>query len=274
MGVLRYFITSKAKRNLLKFFFGSDGAYYTREVARLTGEPLNAVRRELGYMEKAGLLASYMQGNQKYYQVVKEFPLLAEWKKIILETDDTGTPSRRKPAAALVKEQQDLSAVEGETVTTPEPPDISPIIPGAQVIMNHLPAEAPKKAETPPAEAERIATTRESRAQETASTVASLTEYLKEQFDDVATIALAVIHGDAAKSEYIPADGIDLLIVGDIDKDALLEMIGNVEESTGIGINLTRMTRSDFDYRNAKGDPLVRRIWGEKKLVVKGRHQG
>ena len=87
-------------------------------------------------------------------------------------------------------------------------------------------------------------------------------------------VGAAVIHGDAAKSEYIPADGIDLLIVGDIDKDALLEMIGNVEESTGIGINLTRMTRSDFDYRNAKGDPLVRRIWGEKKLVVKGRHQG
>jgi hypothetical protein len=32
------------------------------------------------------------------------------------------------------------------------------------------------------------------------------------------------------------------------------------------------MTSSGFDYRNARGDPFIRRIWGEKKLVVKGRH--
>jgi hypothetical protein len=63
-----------------------------------------------------------------------------------------------------------------------------------------------------------------------------------------------------------------LLVVGDVEKDTLLELVGAIEDSTGIGIKLTRMTRSDFDYRNAKGDPFVRRMWGEKKLVVKGRH--
>jgi len=47
------------------------------------------------------------------------------------------------------------------------------------------------------------------------------------------------------------------------------ELIGNIEDTTGIGINLTRMTRSDFELRTAKGDTLMRRIWSEKKLVVK-----
>ena len=89
MTTLKYFITSKAKRNLLKFFLTDINAcYYTREASRLTGEPLNAVRRELGYLEKAGLLRSYMQGNLKYYEIVRSFPFLAEWRRIILETTD------------------------------------------------------------------------------------------------------------------------------------------------------------------------------------------
>ena len=75
MAVLRYFITSKAKRNVLKLFLTDvETAFYTREVARLTHEPLNAVRRELGYLEKAGLLRSHMQGNLKYFEVVPDFP--------------------------------------------------------------------------------------------------------------------------------------------------------------------------------------------------------
>ena len=88
----------------------------------------------------------------------------------------------------------------------------------------------------------------------------------------------------AAYRKFIPKDGYAGLYIhlpdgtqimlrqGDDNKDALLELIGNIEDTTGIGINLTRMTRSDFDYRTAKGDTLMRRIWSEKKLVVKGRH--
>ncbi len=96
MPVLRYFITSKAKRTVLKLFLADiDSTFYTREVARLTGEPLNAVRRELGYMEKAGLLRSHMQGNLKYFEVVRDFPFLAEWRKIILRTPEEPPGGRR-----------------------------------------------------------------------------------------------------------------------------------------------------------------------------------
>ncbi|MBF8303824.1 MAG: hypothetical protein HW399_199 [Dehalococcoidia bacterium] len=72
---------------MLKLFLTNpDRAFYVREIARLTGEQINAVRRELHYLEKAGLLKSSTRGNQKYYLVVKEFPFYPELKKIIYAT--------------------------------------------------------------------------------------------------------------------------------------------------------------------------------------------
>lgn len=85
--MLEYLITSKAKRNLLKLFLTNpDTEFYIREISRRTAEPLNAVRRELGYLEKAGLVRSRPAGNLKYYSVVKEFPFYTELKKIIYST--------------------------------------------------------------------------------------------------------------------------------------------------------------------------------------------
>jgi predicted nucleotidyltransferase len=99
--MLEYIITSKTKRNLLKLFLTHPSkAFYTREVAKLTDEPLNAVRRELGYLEKAGLLRSHREGNRKYYEVIREFPLFAELKKIIYSTIGLGDYLRDKLAGS------------------------------------------------------------------------------------------------------------------------------------------------------------------------------
>jgi DNA-binding transcriptional ArsR family regulator len=247
MTTLKYFITSKAKRNLLKFFLTDiNASYYTREASRLTGEPLNAVRRELGYLEKAGLLRSRMQGNLKYYEVIKSYPLLAEWRKIILETTDVVIAVSRscEPEAR----QEAKQSPEPEPVITP--PDI--VIAGAA--KQSIPKQSP---ETQPG---------------SISTLDSVIDHLSKKFNDLNSITLAIIHGEAARSEKIPADGIELLVVGDINKDVLLEIIAKLEVTTGIGISLMHLTTSGFDYRNAQGDPFIRRIWGEKKLVVKGRH--
>ncbi len=89
--MLEYLITSKAKRRLLKLFITNpDRDFYTREIAKLTGEHLNAVRRELGHLEKAGLIRSRREGNLKYYSLVKEFPFYPELKKIIYATIGLG----------------------------------------------------------------------------------------------------------------------------------------------------------------------------------------
>jgi hypothetical protein len=229
VSVLKYFITSKAKRNLLTFLFTSgDTEHYTREIARLTGE-----------------------GNQKHYGVLASFPYLEELRLFVLEADAA-------QASAGTEEPAEPAHVSPSQATPVTAADIEPIIPGAHVIMSRkdeaasadLPATQPGK-----------------------GTVATFADRLKNEFRDINSITLAIIHGESATAQETPPGGIDLLIVGDINKDALLELTANIEDDTGVHINMTRMARSDFDYRTAKGDPLIRRIWGEKKLVVKGKHQ-
>jgi DNA-binding transcriptional ArsR family regulator len=248
MTILKYFITSKAKRNVLKFFLTDiNASYYTREASRLTGEPLNAVRRELGYLEKAGLLRSHMQGNLKYYEIVRSFPFLAERRRIILETTDFH----------IYDEQAEIPAVPADIIAPP-----SPAITVSQSCETKALPEV-KQSQEP----ERVISQPRS-----ILTLDSVVNHLRERFNDINTITLAVIHGEAALTEKIPEHGIELLVVGDINKDALLELIAGLEVTTGIDISLMHLTSSGFDYRNAQGDPFIRRIWGEKKLVVKGRH--
>jgi hypothetical protein len=292
MTILKYFITSKAKRNVLHLFLKDTGKrYYTREVARLTGEPLNAVRRELGYMEKAGLLSSRAQGNLKYYEIVKSFPQLAQWCKIILESDTEPSPTNitvpgshvaASEAKTKSEETKHTLAITESFKHIPLEDGDKSIIPGVRVIPNHEPAPLPDVIELPApaiaggpvadviAKSEAPQRPLETRPR-TILTLQSVVSHLSNQLKDINTINLALIHGETARLERIPEDGIDLLIVGDIDKDTLLEQIASFEDNTGINVNLTSMTRSDFDYRNAKGDAFVRRIWGEKKLVVRGR---
>ena len=95
--MLEYFITSKTKRSLLKLFLTNpERQFCTREIAKLNGEPFNAVRRELGYLEKAKLLKSHTEGNLKYFKLVKEFPFHPELKKIIYSTIGLGDYLRDK----------------------------------------------------------------------------------------------------------------------------------------------------------------------------------
>jgi hypothetical protein len=247
MSILRYFITSKAKRKVLRLFLEDvETPYYTREVARLVDEPLNAVRRELGHLEKAGFLSSYMQGNQKYHRVTSGFPLLQEWRKIILETPDAITRPDVTPPPPVVK-SPDVVARSEATKQSNEP-EQEPVTLPLPVI-----ASAAKQSPAP-------------------FTVPTLTDHLRTVFQDIPGITLAIIHGQSALQDSIPREGVDLMVVGDIPNDSLMQIISGIEDETGVRFNLVRMTRSDFDYRNARGDSLIRKMWSEKKLVVKGRH--
>jgi len=89
--MLEHFITSKAKRSVLKLFLTNpEGSFHINEVARLTGEPVTAVAREVRNFENAGFLCSKRVGNQKQFSVLKSFPLYRELKKIIYATVGLG----------------------------------------------------------------------------------------------------------------------------------------------------------------------------------------
>jgi len=85
--MLEYFITSKTKRKMLKLFvLHPEKSFYVRQIEKLIQEPVTAVRRELSYLEKAGFLKSWKEGNLKYFEVNKSFPFHAELKKVIYST--------------------------------------------------------------------------------------------------------------------------------------------------------------------------------------------
>jgi len=184
--VLEYFITSKTKRSLLKLFLTNpERRFYTREIAKLTGEPLNAVRRELGYLEKAGLLESYPQGNLKYFGVVKEFPFYPELKKIVYSTVGLG-------------------------------------------------------------------------------------DYLKSRLKDSGSIELAFIYGSVARNQEGEKSDVDLFVVGQIEEAELHKVVSDMEKEIGREINYTLMTGKEFNERSSRGEPFIKRIEREDKLVLKG----
>ncbi|HLD02008.1 MAG TPA: hypothetical protein VJC10_03985 [Patescibacteria group bacterium] len=68
-------ITSKSRIKLLKVFLASPyEMYHVRECVRQTGDEINAVRRELLFLEKNGVLEKEQRANRVYYFLAKEYP--------------------------------------------------------------------------------------------------------------------------------------------------------------------------------------------------------
>jgi predicted nucleotidyltransferase len=183
--MLEYLITSRAKRNLLKLFLTNpDRTFYVREISRLTNEPVNAVRRELDYLGKAGLLKSSSHGNQKYYSVIKEFPFYPELKKIIYAT-------------------------------------------------------------------------------------VALGDYLNVKLSDSKGIELAFIYGSVARNEETAKSDIDLFVVGELNEDELHRIILEIEHDIGRQVNYSLMDHHEFKKRREKGEPFIKRILEEPKIILK-----
>lgn len=68
-------ITSKARIKLLSVFLSNPSEmYHVRELVRRTGDEINAVRRELSYLEKNGILTREPRANRVYYYLYKNYP--------------------------------------------------------------------------------------------------------------------------------------------------------------------------------------------------------
>jgi predicted nucleotidyltransferase len=163
--------------------------FYVREIEKLTGEPVNAVRRELSYLEKAGLLKSSKEGNLKYFEVDRNFPLYPALRKIIYTTIGIG-------------------------------------------------------------------------------------DFLKEKFENLNSVELAFIYGSNLEDEYLENSDIDLFVVGDIKKEELQTYISKIEKDTGREISYILMKRKKFEWGIKRGDPLIKHILKEKKIILKGRIDG
>ena len=80
-------LRSKARQWLLAYYFTNPTArHHLRDLAkRLSIDPSN-LSKELGRLEREGLLRSEVSGHQKYFQLNREYPLFDEVRRIVAKT--------------------------------------------------------------------------------------------------------------------------------------------------------------------------------------------
>lgn len=88
---LRDLFISRVRVKLLEVFLANPAEmYYVRDLVRKTNEEINAVRRELAHLEKAGLLRKEARGNRLYYWPRKDYSFYDELASLIAKTTGLG----------------------------------------------------------------------------------------------------------------------------------------------------------------------------------------
>lgn len=76
-------ITSKSRVKLLSVFLANpNDMFHVRELVRRTGDEINAVRRELFFLEGKGILNREPRANRVYYSLSKSYPFYFDLLRI------------------------------------------------------------------------------------------------------------------------------------------------------------------------------------------------
>lgn len=89
--LLEDIIISRVRVKVLTLFLSHPGMiFHVRDIVRKVDEEINAVRRELGHMEKAGMVTKEHRANRLFYAFRKDYPLFYELMEIIGKTSGLG----------------------------------------------------------------------------------------------------------------------------------------------------------------------------------------
>ncbi|MCL4357793.1 transcriptional regulator [Patescibacteria group bacterium] len=88
---------------------------------------------------------------------------------------------------------------------------------------------------------------------------------IEEEFKSMGHVDLVVFTGQLTRDSSAP---VDVLIVGNVNKNAVDKYITNLEAEEGKEISYTVLRPDDFAYRNQIRDRFVTRIMNAKKQVV------
>ena len=91
MAELSDIITSKVRIKILRLFFSNPSEmYHVRGIVREVNEEINAVRRELERLEKAGILKKEARGNRIYYWVRDDYPMFGDLISMVAKSTGLG----------------------------------------------------------------------------------------------------------------------------------------------------------------------------------------
>ena len=184
--MLEVLIPSRVRVKLLTLFLlNPECEFYIREIARMTGENINGVRRELANLESFGLLIGRRRGNQQYFTVNRDFFLYSDLQQLVLKTEGV-----------------------------------------ARVI--------------------------------------------RENLSSLQDIECMFIYGSFAKGTAGGGSDIDLLIVGDVSEEVLIPLVNASERMINREINYTLMHGSEFTRQKEAGDPYVKNVVKERKIMIIG----
>ena len=89
--ILEDLIISKVRVKMLSLFLSHPGPiFHVRDIVRRVDEEINAVRRELAHMEKAGMVSKEARANRLFYMFRKDYPLYFELIELIGKTSGLG----------------------------------------------------------------------------------------------------------------------------------------------------------------------------------------
>ena len=84
-------IISRVRVKILTLFLSHPGSMiHVREIVRRVSEEINAVRRELAHMEKAGMVSKEQRANRLFYTFRKDYPLYFELMELVGKTAGLG----------------------------------------------------------------------------------------------------------------------------------------------------------------------------------------
>lgn len=91
MSIFDDIITSKVRVKILDLFFSNlTEMYHVRGIVREIGEEINAVRRELERLEKAGIIKKEPRGNRIYYFVRTDYSGFGDLLSIVSKSTGLG----------------------------------------------------------------------------------------------------------------------------------------------------------------------------------------
>ncbi|MBI5448884.1 hypothetical protein HY948_01050 [Candidatus Gottesmanbacteria bacterium] len=89
--MLEDIIISRVRVKILTLFLSHPGViFHVRDIVRRTNEEINAVRRELSHMEKAGMVTKEQRANRLLYAMRRDHPLYYDLLALIGKTSGLG----------------------------------------------------------------------------------------------------------------------------------------------------------------------------------------
>ena len=93
---------------------------------------------------------------------------------------------------------------------------------------------------------------------------------IRENLSRLQDIECIFIYGSFARGTAGGRSDIDLFIVGDLDEEVLIPLVHASERAINREINYTLMRGSEFARRREAGDPFVKNVMNERKIMIIG----